>query len=255
MADLFPLIDRYHSLQLGADLAHVAPDSPHVVESDRRLRCALSYGYVHALWWVWLEDGRSVVSVPPGAGPVAAEIAASVTSRDQLHTPELARRLTMPISRAMQEAGLKPVDRSFTDLVFACNDSLLRRYERPECRRLVDESAPVAEGIWYPSHCLPDGIAFGAFADGKAVSVAYAHRTGVMEDRVACLGVETAPGYRRRGYAQACVSGVVAEITARGGEARYGCSPSNEASQATARSVGFVPYGQSLILAAPAPNV
>ena len=30
---------------------------------------------------------------------------------------------------------------------------------------------------------------------------------------------------------------------------------SNAASMATARSVGFVPYGTSLILCAPAPNV
>ncbi len=38
-------------------------------------------------------------------------------------------------------------------------------------------------------------------------------------------------------------------------EARYGCSPENRASVATARSVGFVPYGTSLVLSAPAADL
>jgi RimJ/RimL family protein N-acetyltransferase len=83
------------------------------------------------------------------------------------------------------------------------------------------------------------------------VSVAFAHRAGILEDRVADIGVETAAGYRRRGYAQAAVAALVGHFTQRGGEARYGCSPSNQASMAIAQSVGFVPYGKSLILSAP----
>ena len=34
-----------------------------------------------------------------------------------------------------------------------------------------------------------------------------------------------------------------------------GCSPENHASIATARSVGFVPYGTSLVLSAPRPDL
>ena len=87
--------------------------------------------------------------------------------------------------------------------------------------------------------------------DAQVVSVAFAHRAGILEDRVADVGVETALAYRRQGGAQAAVSALVAHFTAHGGEARYGCSPSNEASVGTARSVGFIPYGKSLILSAP----
>jgi len=75
-----------------------------------------------------------------------------------------------------------------------------------------------------------------------------------MEDQVADIGVETAPVYRRRGYAKTAVSAVVEHIARTGGEARYGCRPDNLASIATARSVGFVPYGTSLVLAAPSPE-
>ena len=75
-----------------------------------------------------------------------------------------------------------------------------------------------------------------------------------MENEVADLGVETAPACRRRGYAKTAVSAVVAHITERGGEARYGCSPDNHASIATARSAGFAPYGTALTLSAPRPD-
>ena len=82
--------------------------------------------------------------------------------------------------------------------------------------------------------------------------MAYAHRTGLMEDQVADLGVETAEHYRRRGYAQTVVSAVVAELAHGGGEAIYACSPGNLASVATALSVGFAPYATALSLTAPA---
>ena len=121
----------------------------------------------------------------------------------------------------------------------------------PDCRRLADESVPAAEGLRLPTHCFPDGVVYGVVRDNKVVSVAYAHRAGVMEDMVADIGVETAPGHRRRGWARAAVSALVGHFTERGGEARYGCSPDNKASVATAESVGFVPYGKSLILSAP----
>ena len=75
-----------------------------------------------------------------------------------------------------------------------------------------------------------------------------------MEDAVADMGVTTASAYRRRGYAKTTVSAVVEHITHNGGEARYGCRPNNAASIATALSVGFVPFGQSLVLSAPAPD-
>ena len=77
---------------------------------------------------------------------------------------------------------------------------------------------------------------------------------GVMEDQIGDLGVETAKDYRRRGYAKTAVSAVVSHFTTRGGEAFYTCSPENVASIATARSVGSLPFGRSLILAAPAPQ-
>jgi GNAT superfamily N-acetyltransferase len=230
-----------------------------VVESSRRLRREQSYGFIHALWWVWLADGRSAASVPPGAGEAVAKILENAHCAEQVLDPSITEQLKGPVNDALRKAacppagrrGLREIDRVLSDLVFACNGSLLRRHDCGDCRRLVDETIPPAEGLRLPAHCFPEGIAYGVVADGVVVSMAYAHRIGVMEDKIADLGVETAPAYRRRGYAKTAVSAVVEHITRSGGEARYGCSPNNQASIATARSVGFVPYGTSLVLSAP----
>jgi hypothetical protein len=50
---------------------------------------------------------------------------------------------------------------------------------------------------------------------------------------------------------QGHVIAVVSDYVRRGGEALYSCAPTNAPSIATARSVGFVAYAQSMVLAAP----
>jgi GNAT superfamily N-acetyltransferase len=250
-AAAFPLVEKYYGVRLGVDLASLQPGRVAVVESPCRLRKEQSYGYIRALWWLWLEDGRSVLSVPPGVGDAARRIAVSVQTAEELFGEDPAKRLKEPVNAALRQAGLAEADRVLHDLIFACNAGLLRPHRQGDCRRLTNESVPPAEGMSLPTQCFPDGIAYGVIADGKVASIAFAHRTGVMEGVVADLGVGTAAPYRRRGYAKTAVSAVVEHVTSVGGEALYGCDPSNAASIATARSVGFVPYGASLILSAP----
>ena len=61
----FPLVERYMGIRLEAELRALEAGKVEVVESSRRLEREESYGFLHALWWIWLEDGRSVASVPP----------------------------------------------------------------------------------------------------------------------------------------------------------------------------------------------
>ena len=124
------------------------------------------------------------------------------------------------------------------------------RHAAAECVPLSGSPPPPADGLRLPAHCLPDGVVYGVIADGRVASVAYAHRSGVLEGRVADVAVETAPDYRGRGYAKTAVSALVVHFAATGGEARYACDPGNTASVRTAASVGFVPYGTSVVLAA-----
>ena len=252
----FPLVDEYHGSRMALDLRSLAPRRVALAETPRRLRREQSYGYIRALWCMWLADGRLAASVPPGAGVATAAILREVASAEQLAEPSVAERLKPPVNAALAAAGLKPVDRVLADLCFACSPALLRRHHCGDCRRLVDDGVPAAEGLELPAHCFPDGIVYGVVVDGRAVSLAHAHRTGLLEDRLADLGVPgTAPAHRRRGYAKTCVSAVVEHVARAGGEARYACSPRNAASVATARSVGFVPYAHSLVLSTPAPDL
>jgi ribosomal protein S18 acetylase RimI-like enzyme len=247
----FALVDQFHGIRLDVDLDGMEAGQLLVVESERRLRREESYGYLHALWWLRLADGRSAVSVVPGAGEAVRHVAEAMGCEEALMGDALAAAVTGPVSAALRAAGVAEVSRVLHDLVFACDATALRLHECPALRRLVDDSVPAAPGISLPTQCFPRGIAYGVVEAGHVVSVAYGHRTGTMEDRVVDLGVETAPEHRRKGYAQACVSAVAAHVIDRGGQARYGCSPANTASIATARSVGFAEYGQSLILSAP----
>ena len=54
------------------------------------------------------------------------------------------------------------------------------------------------------------------------------------------VGVETAPSYRRRGYAKDCMKALISELAKMGTEPIFYCSKSNIGSVKLARSLGFV---------------
>jgi hypothetical protein len=249
----FPLVEQYLGRRLGTDLSSLPVGRTEVVETTRRLERELSYGYLRALWWLVLGDGRSVVSVPPGCAPAVREIVEGLDAATAVHDRATAPALRAAVDVVLLERDMAAVGRELYDVCFACNGTLLRRHDDGDCRRLTDNSIPAADGLELPTHCLPDGIVYAVVVDGRAVSIAHAHRTGVMEERVADLGVPgTAEPYRRRGYARTAVSAVVSDVVDRGGEALYVCSPRNEASIATAHSVGFALLARSLVLSSPA---
>lgn len=239
---------------MGVDVAGLLPGQVVVAESPRRLGREEGYGYVCAGWVSRWSDGRIAASVPPGIGEPVRRVLQGWP--EDCLAPEPIAALRKEVDGALQLAGLKAVNRIFADVVFVCNrGTFIQPPQGVDCRRVAAADWPTAEGIALPQHCFPDGVVFGAMVDGRVVSVGYSHRSGLMEAQVADLGVETAEEFRRKGYAKAVVAAVVAHILAAGGEARYVTRPDNFASIATAKSVGFVPYGQSLILSAPAPDL
>ncbi|MCP4639694.1 MAG: GNAT family N-acetyltransferase [bacterium] len=250
----FPLVDEFLWTRMDVDPSRLAPGRIVVFESPRRVNRELGYGYVGGCWIVRFLDGRAAASVPPGTGAACHDLLGHLSGPEDIRDPETMCALKEYVNRGLAPQGVRPVNREFVDVFFACNRDHLRRDESGTCRRLTDLIIPPAEGLGLPTQCFPDGICYGVVEEGEVASVAYAHRTGCMEDRVADLGVVTAPGHRRRGFAKTAVSAVVDHITRNGGEARYACRPDNHASIATARSVGFVPYGTSLKLTAPAPD-
>lgn len=244
-----PLVDRYIGVRLDADVKALVPGEPVAVESNRRLRPEQSFGYVHALWGIWFEDGRIVVSVPPGARDGVVEVLSDVQMADDRFDQAWLQRLKVPVDAALRRAGLSAIRNAWNTVCFACDATSLRSHSCGDCRRLYDESIPPVEGLCLPTHCFPDGIVHGVVEQGCVVAVAYAHRSGLMEDQIVDIGVETAEPYRRRGYAKTVVSAVTARITRSEGEGVYVCGASNQASIATARSAGYELYGQGIVLA------
>jgi ribosomal protein S18 acetylase RimI-like enzyme len=251
MPTFFPLIYAYFSALLGYDLAALQPGVIRIHPSRRRLLREESYSFRQPLWWLWLTDGRSLVSVMPGAEAAVAPLVAGVETAEMLHQPELAAQLRGAIDPLLRARRLPVTDRAHVQLILACNAHTLRRHPHRQLRRLIEASIPPVDGLSLATHCFPDGLVYGIVAGGRVVSVAYAHRTRLMEDRVADLGVETAAAYRRRGHARAAVSAVAADMIERGGEAVYSLNPDNAASLATARSAGFGPFATGLYLGAP----
>lgn len=248
-------IERYLSIRLDCDLAQVKRGQPCVVETPRRLQCEPSYDDIRVLWWLQLKDGRSVISVPPGAGDEIRRIINDMPSSEPFQNQIALHRLQDVINRVLAQQGMNAIHRVFSTLVFACNAELFRKHAHGECRRLLDASLPVADGFAWPPYTFLEHILYGVIVDGQVVSVAAARPTGVLENRVVDVGIATALAYQHRGYAKTAVSAITEHIAQLGGEAVYFVRPENQASVATARSVGFVEYAVSLTMRAPTPLV
>jgi ribosomal protein S18 acetylase RimI-like enzyme len=85
---------------------------------------------------------------------------------------------------------------------------------------------------------MPRGIARGVACDGRVVSWAVARepdKAGVRH-----ITLETAPAYRRRGFAKACLQALAREVEA---PLLYLCVQENEHSAKTALSAGFALIG------------
>jgi GNAT superfamily N-acetyltransferase len=92
---------------------------------------------------------------------------------------------------------------------------------------------------------LPQHIDVGpiaaAIAQGMAVAICFCSR---LPGQATEAGVETLEAFRGQGYATAAVAGWVAAIQQRGIIPLYGTTWTNYASQAVARKLGMVRYGE-----------
>lgn len=244
----FPLLDEFTSIRLGVNPKNLRSQKILIIESTRRLRRERSHGFIHLIWWLYFGEFSTVISVPHGFKK-KVESALKEFIAESLPDKALASNIAERLKNTITLPTGVVVGSYHYSEVFACNQSYLKlTHSFLPAQRLGHSEHQIAEGIHFPTHCFPEGIVYGIVQNGKVVSVAYAYKTGIMEDKVADLAVETGVEYRNRGYGKAVVSAVVRHICEKGGEARYACSPKNFASIATALSVGFVPYCKSFIL-------
>jgi RimJ/RimL family protein N-acetyltransferase len=115
-----------------------------------------------------------------------------------------------------------------------------------EIRRLGRDDARAVGGLhedidWIsqtwggPEGMAGSGLAFGAFAGKRLVSVAVAFTLGERYDDI---GVVTEEPFRRRGINAACVARVVDDVARRGRRACWSTSPDNTGSLAVAARFG-----------------
>ncbi|MGE7437492.1 GNAT family N-acetyltransferase [Kitasatospora sp. NPDC001175] len=112
----------------------------------------------------------------------------------------------------------------------------------------------LAPGLdWITDTWRPDGPnrapaaaagAWGAFLQGRLVSVATTYLRGQVHEDVA---VVTVPEFRRAGLALACVGAVTGAIRRRGRIPTWTVPGSNGPSRALAEAAGFVPLRQEIV--------
>ena len=96
------------------------------------------------------------------------------------------------------------------------------------------------------SACLAaERVIFAAISEEKIVSVAVACETLTAENVGNSIEIskETAPDFRGKGYATACVAALSAHLLSRGYRALYKCRRENTASARVARAAGFEKTG------------
>ncbi|PAU47088.1 GNAT family N-acetyltransferase [Streptomyces albireticuli] len=92
-------------------------------------------------------------------------------------------------------------------------------------------------GTWGgPGGLAASGLCWGAFREGRLLSLACTYFRGSLYEDIA---VATRPEERGRGLATACVHGLCADITARGTLPTWTCSRHNDPSRRLAAGAGF----------------
>ena len=99
---------------------------------------------------------------------------------------------------------------------------------------------------------LPDHAVWSAFHEDSAAAFAYSHwRTEGLFD----ISIDTAPAYRRRGFAQLAVSELIRRELTAGLQPVWGAMASNSASQRLAEGLGFALSDKIVLLSQDAREV
>lgn len=137
---------------------------------------------------------------------------------------------------------IAPVQRTWEGPAFLFSDEIPAS---GEAIRLTHDNAQLLRA--YLESWLPDagmsGPTYALVVDSHAVAVCASVRHTAMADEA---GVETAPAFRRRGFAGQVVSAWAREVRNEGRIPIYSTSWENEASRALARKLGLAHFGSDL---------
>jgi RimJ/RimL family protein N-acetyltransferase len=112
----------------------------------------------------------------------------------------------------------------------------LEAADAPAMASLSPESNWVIKTWGGVSAAAHSGMAWGAFVEGKLVSIACPFFVGIQYED---LGVATEPAYRGRGLSAACTYSLVQDVLRRGKRVSWNTSTDDMASKRVAEKVGF----------------
>ena len=205
--------------------------------------------------------GRCLVDRWPDPRTVLAEVAGNVSLQgDPDHLSDLDEPMTgfveapesfLAVLREL-DPGLHVWDRVVFELPGATP-----RLPQPAAtvRRLTAADAEPAVGLpeeirWVAAthggtvELARSELAWGAFIDGRLVSVAVPFYLGEHYEDV---GVVTDEAFRCRGLSTACAAAVVADVRARGRRVSWTTSPDNTSSLGVAARLGFQPVREDVL--------
>lgn len=166
--------------------------------------------------------GEPTLTVMRELASVGGEIAAAIEAGAPVE--KTLRRLLLS---AMAERGYAPERRAWVPIcVYAAA-------ELPPMSPRAIALCDLPDLPWTLTHRRAEltAPAYAVVADGAVVAAAWTGDEGIA--------VETAPEYRRRGYARAAASAVAAALLREGRETIWRCSAANAASCALAASLGM----------------
>jgi GNAT superfamily N-acetyltransferase len=206
------------------DLAFVARETN---ASDSRSICVVGRPDAGAIRSAIDIDGPLLIIVAPEDAAHARAILPDWTeSRAILHT---------------LDPGIRPE--------FAPDDDL-RTFSAADLDLIRDEMPPDL-GPWLDSVVERDGARIAYWADGKPVSFCCGTEpTETLWD----VAIDTLPRYQRRGYAARCAAWMIRHMRERGLEPVWGAEADNVASLGLARTLGFRPVDELVLLEPPRQN-
>ncbi|MCX7732957.1 MAG: hypothetical protein N2248_07345 [candidate division WOR-3 bacterium] len=237
-------LDRFFSAYLECDLTRVTPGRVLIIPSNRREIPELHYENPFALWLV-ATGNRCIISVQPALETPLKKLIARMPL-PIFHLPEGRRMILETVARALNLPGRVS---AFSGPILFATRGTFRPVELHPCRQITTADIPVLQTAGLYDTCLDrsiaEGTCYAAFDGPDPVSLAGTREVPHLQDRIAEMYVPgTIPAKRREGYGKTCLSSATRAVIQSGRIPLYLTSDLNPGSIATARAVGYQPYGR-----------
>ncbi len=241
------VLDEFFSGYLECDFANVTPGRVWVVPSDRRDTVELHYDNIFALWLI-ASGNRCVVSVQRVLEAPVRRVVEKMALGD-FRTPVGQKLLLETVAGVLGRYQRGPgwVNGFIGPILFATPATFHYQPVHP-CQKVTRADIPalMAAGLYgsYLDSSIAEGTCFAAFVDGKPVAVAGTWAVPHMADKVADICVPgTVAEHRKEGFGKSVLACTTGAVLKSGRVPIYITSERNVASIATARAVGYQPYG------------